>query len=346
MVKYYRIDTEHEVAFLTSFIRTLMEELCSELGVSGTIIENVNYSTTNSRTKQHLPIVAVTPTAIVLFVDMDKYVSASKVETSSRLRSVIQNFSLRFNVSLNSLVLCGYRRSEAPQWKMEKDEGQDVSEGEVDVDVELYLVNTYTDRIVSFSAETELDDFAECISGEISCRREVLNEKERGLFLQNLQFASSVAGEVKIDLEGNAYISKRGKWFAASDIDAEQIFKYCALGGMFGAHKFLEKKKFVGFIYFITCGLFGVGWVFDCLSLLSGIYKDKDGKYIMPISDKSSGLKMIFAGLVISVVYFFVLRFAFFWVSDLFAGIMPGEESLSKLDPLGEKLSKLANEVD
>ena len=41
-------------------------------------------------------------------------------------------------------------------------------------------------------------------------------------------------------------------------------FVICACFGIFGAHKFLEGKVALGFVYMFTCGLFGIGWLYDC----------------------------------------------------------------------------------
>lgn len=37
------------------------------------------------------------------------------------------------------------------------------------------------------------------------------------------------------------------------------------LGGMFGIHKFMDKKIFMGIIYLFTGGLFGIGWIIDVI---------------------------------------------------------------------------------
>lgn len=36
-------------------------------------------------------------------------------------------------------------------------------------------------------------------------------------------------------------------------------------GGLFGLHKFMEKKFGMGVLYFFTGGLFGIGWIFDII---------------------------------------------------------------------------------
>lgn len=51
----------------------------------------------------------------------------------------------------------------------------------------------------------------------------------------------------------------KNKWMA---------FLLCFFLGYFGAHKFYEGKVGSGFLYLLTFGLFGFGWLIDCLILL------------------------------------------------------------------------------
>ena len=51
----------------------------------------------------------------------------------------------------------------------------------------------------------------------------------------------------------------RNKWIA---------FFLCLFFGYFGAHKFYEGKAGTGLLYLFTVGLFGIGWIIDCINLL------------------------------------------------------------------------------
>ncbi len=42
----------------------------------------------------------------------------------------------------------------------------------------------------------------------------------------------------------------------------------CIFLGMFGAHKFYEGKIGMGILYFLTAGIFGIGWVVDIVLLI------------------------------------------------------------------------------
>ena len=45
-------------------------------------------------------------------------------------------------------------------------------------------------------------------------------------------------------------------------------FFLCLFLGPIGAHKFYEGKILLGIVYVFTCGLFGIGVVFDLICLL------------------------------------------------------------------------------
>ena len=47
----------------------------------------------------------------------------------------------------------------------------------------------------------------------------------------------------------------------------------CLFVGIFGVHKFVEKKTAMGFLYLFTFGLFGFGWLIDCIRyLMQGLF--------------------------------------------------------------------------
>ena len=56
-------------------------------------------------------------------------------------------------------------------------------------------------------------------------------------------------------------------------------FVICLLFGILGVHKFREKRIGLGVLYLLTGGLFGFGWIVDCVRyLLTAISSAKSGK--------------------------------------------------------------------
>jgi len=53
-------------------------------------------------------------------------------------------------------------------------------------------------------------------------------------------------------------------------------FILCLFLCYIGIHKFYEKKIPMGILYLFTGGLFFIGWIYDCIQLGIGIYKEKD----------------------------------------------------------------------
>lgn len=62
------------------------------------------------------------------------------------------------------------------------------------------------------------------------------------------------------NMVGGIGMRAKNKWTA---------FLLCLLLGYFGAHKFYEGKAGMGILYIFTVGLFGIGWLIDCIILLT-----------------------------------------------------------------------------
>lgn len=61
------------------------------------------------------------------------------------------------------------------------------------------------------------------------------------------------------NMVGGIGMRAKNKWVA---------FLLCVLLGYVGAHKFYEGKFIMGVLYIFTFGLFGIGWLIDCIVLL------------------------------------------------------------------------------
>lgn len=65
-------------------------------------------------------------------------------------------------------------------------------------------------------------------------------------------------------------------------------FAICLFLGYFGVHKFREKKAGMGVLYLFTFGLFGIGWLYDCVRYLMAAIKGEriTGKQQISISHR------------------------------------------------------------
>ena len=73
-------------------------------------------------------------------------------------------------------------------------------------------------------------------------------------------------------------------------------FFACLFFGFFGIHKFIEKKPIWGIIYIFTCGLFGIGWIFDCVRYFIAALKNT--------TPKESSKKALFITPIVCIVLF------------------------------------------
>lgn len=63
-------------------------------------------------------------------------------------------------------------------------------------------------------------------------------------------------------------ISPKHKWTA---------FLWCFFFGVLGAHRFYVGKTGTAILYLFTCGLCGIGWIFDLFKILFGSFTDANG---------------------------------------------------------------------
>ena len=51
----------------------------------------------------------------------------------------------------------------------------------------------------------------------------------------------------------------------------------CVFGGFLGLHQVYVGKLFMGLIYLITGGIFGIGWIIDIIRIVAGSFRDNVG---------------------------------------------------------------------
>lgn len=54
----------------------------------------------------------------------------------------------------------------------------------------------------------------------------------------------------------------------------------CFFLGVFGAHRFYVGKYATGFLMLITFGGFGIWWLVDLIMLITGQFRDKEGRRV------------------------------------------------------------------
>jgi len=55
-------------------------------------------------------------------------------------------------------------------------------------------------------------------------------------------------------------------------------FLLCIFFGNFGFHRFYVGKTGTGLAYLFTFGFLGIGWTVDMIKLITGTFKDNQGK--------------------------------------------------------------------
>ena len=67
---------------------------------------------------------------------------------------------------------------------------------------------------------------------------------------------------------GSGRRPRKSKWIA---------FFLCVFLGYFGAHRFYVGKNGTGLVWLFTCGLCGIGWIVDCITIFIGTFRDNYG---------------------------------------------------------------------
>ncbi len=104
-----------------------------------------------------------------------------------------------------------------------------------------------------------------CVEELISDKKETLNEAKNES--ENQENLNQNKAETKAE-QKCCHKSKTADNVASERFTKALInFLICFFAGMFGVHKFLEGKIFLGIVYLFTGGLFLVGYIIDCIVL-------------------------------------------------------------------------------
>lgn len=88
--------------------------------------------------------------------------------------------------------------------------------------------------------------------------------------------------------------------------EPEKTFYLALFGGLFGAHRFYLRMYGSGLLYALTLGLLGVGWFFDCLEMVLGVFKKK-GKKLKRLPNAKKHFVELIVALVVLVAAFLFL---------------------------------------
>lgn len=234
---------------------------------------------------------------IVFFASLKEDVT--ETDAVVLLRASLNSLVDKLSLSLNKLIVCGANNNK------------------------VYFLNKYNDRLSVFDLRSDESlNFFECIENELSYATDEFDYDEIRYLSDVLSLSRSSKEpfkkneKTKVSSDGSIYINKRGIWREASALDVETLFLLTVFGGMFGVHLFYQKKRAKGILYFITFGLFGIGWFFDSVELLLGTYKDSEGKYLIPIDNKWLGAALLVLGAIEFVLLGFLLMLLFKFVFE------------------------------
>lgn len=214
---------------------------------------------------------------IIFFAQMNN--NTNNTEATLVLREALNSIASKLSLSLHDFLVCGVN------------------------DSDLYILNTYNNKLFDFPLDC-FSQFIEYVENELSYGSDIFDYSTIRELSDKLAFSTEIKAtspkeKIKVNAEGDTYINKHGKWFKASDFNTEQVFLLSVFAGMFGAHLFYLKKKSKGILYFLSFGLFGIGWLFDNIEILFGIYKDPEGKYLLPLENKIKGIITLLIGAIV-----------------------------------------------
>jgi len=271
-----------------SLYETIIERFCFE----NFYLENVRIENQNglfNTIKRDYDLVVFNQKKIIFFAALDN--ENSKSEIVSKLRRALNSIVNKLSLSLNDFIVCGVSKDS------------------------YFFLNKYNDNLVTFSRETDDEiKLIEYVENELCYGSECFNYDSIRVLSDTLTLSMSPtfknsAQKIKTTADGRTFLYKHGVWREASDLNTEILYPLTSIGGMLGLHLFYQKKRARGIFYLLTLGIFGIGWFFDCVEMLFGVYKDTDRKYLLPLENKALGIIMIALGFVVFIAILVALNF-------------------------------------
>lgn len=100
------------------------------------------------------------------------------------------------------------------------------------------------------------------------CGSELINEEEKPVVVNNYYIQKPKDGSMLRVEKGEVYVGGKNKTVA---------LLLCIFGGMYGLHNFYVGKVGKGVAYIFTFGLFGIGWIVDIITIITGSFTDANG---------------------------------------------------------------------
>ena len=162
--------------------------------------------------------------------------------------------------------------------------------------------DAYTNALEPIPEDLDLD---EAILEWTQERRRVLDEDALSFMERRLWEINARTKGQYVDAYGTIHQLKGGKFVPTSAVDPDVLYWLTLLGSPLGLHRMYMGKFFSGLAYLITCGIFGVGWLLDAISLLAGFQRDKQKIIIRTPSHRLRKLLGLPIGLAVSVISLF-----------------------------------------
>lgn len=239
-----------------------------------------------SRKQISLPLVMTTKKGIAFFVEVPEDVQDAAVY----IRNVFDFFSRQLSLKNACYMACGITK--VPGF--------------------IYSLDVYNNRLISFDSD-DTNSFFELFEADLQIKSECFQGSEEKECFDRLLllFKTNSKDKTLQTASGGVLVNRHGKWREASEVESDKLFLLAALLGVFGTHYFYERRFVKGILYLLTLGLFGFGWLFDVISLCTGSFKDKSGRYVIAPKLSLNSLIPIFIGAAITIGVIFLAVFIY-----------------------------------